>query len=391
MKKIAVLGKGTAGSLVAARYAKFPFVEVDWYFDPNVPSQTVGEGSALELPRFLYQDLNFTHIDLARVDGSSKYGIRKEGWGTANKQFDHNFSPPSVGYHFNAVKLQDYIRNNVDKSKVNIIPLGVDADSVDADYVIDCSGKPSNYDDFIQSEFIPVNSVYVNQCFWAYPKFQFTGTVARPHGWVFLIPLQNRCSVGYLYNKDISTIEEVKQDIQVVIDRWGLTASKTTNSLSFGNYYRAENFTGNVARNGNASFFLEPLEATSISMMYHIQSITERRVRKIITDQQANREYLQMIEGIEHIIMMHYFAGSPFKTAFWDFAQERGERCMQRAVKDPEFVHIVKTASHYKSMLEFPHNSTRTFLPYAVWSGNSFVENLNGLGIKEKLVGMMTE
>jgi hypothetical protein len=40
----------------------------------------------------------------------------------------------------------------------------------------------------------------------------------------------------------------------------------------------------------------------------------------------------------ERIIMFHYFAGSRFKTDFWEFAEERGRRCMEEAVQDKNWL-----------------------------------------------------
>ena len=50
MTKVAVVGRGTAGCMSAAYFTQWSGVEVDWYFDPNIKPQAVGEGSNLTLP-----------------------------------------------------------------------------------------------------------------------------------------------------------------------------------------------------------------------------------------------------------------------------------------------------------------------------------------------------
>ena len=127
------------------------------------------------------------------------------------------------------------------------------------------------------TEYIPVNSVYVTQCFWPEPKFDYTLTVARPYGWVWGIPLQNRCSIGF----------------------------------SFKYYYRNVNFLEKLGYNGNASFFLEPLEATSISSMIMISKLCAGYVLGVNDSlDYINNVYTLKLKHVENMINLHYLAGS---------------------------------------------------------------------------------
>ena len=151
---------------------------------------------------------------------------------------------------------------------------------------------------------------------------------------MFGIPLQNRCSVGYLYNSDINTLEEVKEDIKAIFSDFGLTPSEETNSFGFKNYSKNRNFTDRLASNGNSSFFLEPLEAMSFGMANSVLENATNCIQGVMSAEQANVEYVGLIRNVERIIMMHYFAGSKYKTLFWDYARERGERCMETGKYD---------------------------------------------------------
>ena len=238
MQKISIIGRGTAGCISAAHFLYHTDCYVDFYYDNNIKPQAVGEGSNLVLPMRLNQTINFQHEDLSIIDGSFKYGIKKTGWGIGNK-FIHNFAPPNVGYHFNAIKLQEHILKTISSNpRLRIIENHVEHDEIDSEYILDCAGKPNSYNDYTMSESIPVNSVYVTQCYWDYAKFQYTLTLARPYGWVFGIPLQNRCSIGYLYNNNINSLDEVKEDVKHIFEDYKLTPSDHTNSFSFQNYYK---------------------------------------------------------------------------------------------------------------------------------------------------------
>ena len=55
-KKLAIIGNGTAGCLSSAFFNRNMDWEVEWYFDPNIKPQSVGEGSTIPLPFSLYND-----------------------------------------------------------------------------------------------------------------------------------------------------------------------------------------------------------------------------------------------------------------------------------------------------------------------------------------------
>jgi hypothetical protein len=380
MKKIAVIGKGTAGAQSVIHFLRhMPDCEIAWHFDPNISPQAVGEGSVLPLSRNLFENLNFNYLELDKISGTLKTGIYKSNWGQNKPDFLHSFPPPYASVHFNAIALQNYIYEKV-KDKVTVIQHNTAALEVDADFVMDCSGKPASYEDFDIPSYIPVNSVHVTQCYWEYPRFQHTLTIARPYGWVFGVPLQNRCSIGYLYNNTINTLEEVQQDVKEIFKQYNLSPSDDTNSFSFGNYHRKLNYTDRIAYNGNASFFLEPLEATSVGVMDHIQRNSWDVWNGNQTAEQANLKYKNIIKEIESVIMLHYLAGSSFDTEFWKFANDRAVACLAQTARDNNFVRM-----YYKSRFASSGNLCADDNDYGLWSTNAFHQNIIGLGIESKL------
>jgi hypothetical protein len=390
MTKIAILGKGTAGALSVSHFRKYmPDAEIDWYYDPDKPTQAVGEGSVVQFPSDLFNTMNFTYSDLKKIDGTMKTGIEKRNWGQKYQIFDDTFNPPFIAYHFNALKLQSYIFDFY-KESVNQIEKNVSNKNVDADYIIDCSGKPNLDTDtsFERSKYIPVNSVHVTQCYWDKPDFQHTKAIAMKYGWVFAIPLMNRCSIGYLYNKDINTLDDIKEDAQSIFKDLNLNPSKDHNTFDFSNYYRKQNYVGNVAYNGNASFFLEPLQAQSIAMI----NMTVRYAYDIINGNGGTDKFNKMYEfdvaASENIIMMHYFAGSRFKTPFWEYAEERGVRCMERAAKDPKFIQAFKDASKFESLIDVTDNKSNLG-SYIFWGPLFFYQNVKGLDIEDKFEALL--
>jgi hypothetical protein len=380
MKRIVVLGKGTAGSQSIIHFLRhMPDCEIEWHFDSNIPTQAVGEGSVLTLARNMFENLNLNYLELEKVDGTIKTGIYKSGWGVNQPDFLHSFPPPYVSLHFNARGLQNYIYEKV-KNNVKIVDHNIKADDIDADFVMDCSGKPDSLEEFFTPSYIPVNSVHVTQCYWEYPRFNHTLCIARPYGWVFGIPLQNRCSIGYLYNNNINNLDEVKQDVKNIFDRFNLAPSEDTNTFTFGNYFRKKNFDGHIAYNGNASFFLEPLEATSVGVMDQIQRSSWDLWHGNISEDSANQTYHRLLHEIETLIMLHYLAGSQYKTEFWEFAQERAVNCIKESAKDLNLIQIYSEARTNANANQCPIS-----VEYGLWHSVAFNQNIQGLGIIKKL------
>lgn len=378
-KKIAIIGAGTAGVFAASHFSHYcGDCEIELYFDPNIKPQPVGEGSTLTLPKMLFTNLGFSYSDLKEVDGTTKTGIHKKNW-SEGKEFTHNFLPGNVGFHFNAGKIQKYIIKKLE-NKINIFEKNISHDNIDADYIMDCSGKPKNLDDFYSSDYIPVNSVHVTQCYWDAPRFNYTLTIARPYGWVFGIPLNNRCSIGYMYNNSINTLEEVKEDVKNIFKEYNLTPSQDTNSFSFNNYYRKNNFEERVVYSGNSSFFLEPLEATSIDTMDFIQRLAYDLWFNNGDINSINNYYKTFIEEIQTMIMLHYYSGSVFDTPFWDFAKKRGENCINLSLKNEKFLKFIEESK--KGIVDI----TQKYENFGSWSLYSYKQNLENLNLYKRLL-----
>jgi tryptophan halogenase len=377
--KIAVIGKGTAGAIsLTDLYPRLDKgLEIDWYFDPNIKTQPVGEGTTLSVPNFLNKRLNFNYTDLEEFDYCPKEGIYYYGWGKNRDPYLHYFQLSHVGMHFNAVKFQNYVYNKLkNHPNVNIFEKNISTDNIDADYIIDCSGKPSELnDDYIIPEFICVNSVHVTQCYWNHPQFRHTKTIARPYGWVFMVPLGNRCSVGYLYNQKFTSLNQVKDDVKELFYEWKLTPSNNTNSFYFSNYYKRKMLDNRILYNGNKGFFLEPMEATSIDTILTSMNMFKNYIKDNSIENEFNNEMNLWFKQVEFIIMIHYSIGSKWKNDFWAYAEDRGKKCIEKCLQDPKFYDIIQAIRSNK----FEKYKNLNIGP---WSIFNLKINLDGLGLK---------
>ena len=376
-KKIAIIGNGTAGCLTASHFNRYSIdTEIEWYFDPNIKPQAVGEGSLIDLPVDLNASLEFSMSDLYSLDGTIKTGIRKIDWAGVDT-FDENFTFGKHGMHFNAVQLQDFILKKLQlEGKIKIIESNVTHNQIDSDHIIDCSGFPRDFSQYVESEYIPVNSAYVTKCFWDYPKFNHTLTIARPYGWVFGIPLQNRCAIGYMYNSNINSLEEIKKDVLNIFDRFNLIPSNETNHLNFKNYYRQQNFSERISYNGNASLFLEPLEATTLAVVNKNKRLVYDLVYGNISTDILNNIYTNMVNEVETIIMLHYFGGSKFNTDFWEFAQDRGSKKIELMKSSTKFTEFLRQSKQ---------NSSTEHLEFGTWEKTTMYQNIKTYNFYSKI------
>ena len=387
-KKIAIIGQGTAGCLAVSQLnMKYPNTEVIWYHSPYIKAQSVGEGSILGFPQLLRESLDMGYKELKEIDGTFKHGIRKINWGGSG-DFIHPFPLNGCGLHFNANKFQKYVTEYFNFT-TNIVEQHIKShNDIDADYIIDCTGTPKNFKETYISPYISVNAAHVTQCYWDYPKFDYTLTIARPYGWVFGIPLKNRCSIGYIYNSDISTLDEVKEDVKHIFEEYGLIPSETTNSLSFKNYYRKENFTNRVAYNGNASFFLEPIEATSIGMAMDINDKAFDIIYNNKLPTVQNYKYLSYIKEIEHMISLHYLAGSKFNTEFWDFSLKKAISCFKNQTPE-NFKYLFNLSQEYQKNNRINAYLQDSNYSFSQWSVESYNIHLKEFDLNSKIYNII--
>jgi len=370
MKKLTIVGKGTAGILAVNHFANYTNpdeLEIECFYDSNKPEQTVGEGTTVDFPETLNKTLGLEFHDIfSQCNGNFKTGIHYIGWG--KQDYMHTFPMPNVSIHFNAVMLQNLLMNK-NKKRVKFIDKSVKHDELNTDYILDCSGKPDDDSSFYEAKYIPVNSAMVYQCKWDTPLFSHTLCIAGKYGWIFGIPLQDRISFGYLFNKDINYKSEINAELLALIDSYKQTPNDEYLLLEFNNYYRKVNFTEKVAYNGNASFFLEPMEATSIATIDDINRFTFDILFNRNDLDFVNSKYNKWFKEVQDIITLHYLAGSKYKTKFWKHAKNLATDCYND--KSQMLIDILKNKN----------NPLFNINNYGTWGLNSFNQNIDGLGI----------
>ena len=204
--------------------------------------------------------------------------------------------------------------------------------------VFDARGFPRELhpDRHIDISFIPTNTAIIRRCpatireKHGQPVLQHTYTraVARPHGWIFVIPLTVHTSYGYIFNRDVSSQSDVEADFDAFLEADGVTEFEQRAVIPFPNFVHRQIFDGAVARIGNAAAFMEPLEATAIvsaqlqiGMVLHIR--LNRSIENLKRDAPVVNRFLvnnMLCYGL--FVGWHYSCGSKYDSGFWRHARD---------------------------------------------------------------------
>ena len=371
LRKIAVIGRGTAGSLAAAsvtRQLKNSDCELHHIHDPRIPISGVGEGSWPSLVDELQKLTGLPHETVQqRLNGTRKYGVAFEGWGRLQRNFTHYFTPQQVSYayHLSADVMADLLQEGTRARHVDARVLGITRVDGGAevsfegmapqhyDLVFDARGFPRELDadQHIDIPFIPTNTAVIRRAPAIIGKGSgeairqptYTRAVARPHGWVFVIPLTVHTSYGYIFNRNVSSLAEVNADFDDFLEADGVTEFEPRAVIPFPNFVHRRIYDGAIARIGNAAAFMEPLEATAIvsaqlqiGMFLHIRLSRERE--SLERDAPVvNRFLISTILRYGLFVGWHYSCGSRFDTPFWRHARDHAWP-QHRAAAAPEVV-----------------------------------------------------
>ena len=371
LRKIAVVGRGTAGSLAAASVTHLHpdgDHELHHIYDSRIPVIGVGEGSWPSLVQELHKLTDLPHETVqGRLRGTRKYGVAFEGWGRRNRDFTHYFAPQQVSYayHLSADLMGELLQEStraqhVDAKVQNIsrVDGGADVEFEDRppehyDLVFDARGFPRelNADEHIDISFIPTNTAVIRRCPTIIEEARdgpvvqhtYTRAVARPHGWVFVIPLTAHTSYGYIFNRDLTDLAEVESDFDAFLEADGVSEFEQRAVLRFPNFVHRRIFDGAIARVGNAAAFMEPLEATAIvSAQLQIGMVLQIRLNRPTEHLErdspvVNRFLINNMLCYGLFVGWHYSCGSKYDSEFWRHARDHAWP-QRRKAADPEMV-----------------------------------------------------
>jgi len=295
MKKVVIIGGGTAGWLTALVVNKFwKNTEVTIIESSKIGILGAGEGGTPNFGRILSL-LDINHKDFfEKTNSTVKGGIHLFNWTGNNELSKHLFvgEEPNKftyhhAYHFDARAVAEYFKtisisrgvkwidgevDMIDNDGDTIKSISLkDTTKIDLDFVFDCSGFKRIIIDGIHSEewisyekYLMMNKAFtfflpqLNENI-GYSK-TYTHMISMNCGWMFQIPLQHRWGCGYVHNDRYCTLDEAKKEVE---DYLGCNVDiQKVFDFKPGTHKRS--WIGNSISIGLSYGFIEPLEATSL-------------------------------------------------------------------------------------------------------------------------------
>jgi len=336
-KKIAVVGQGTAGIQAVAYFLKW--LRSDWevhsIVDPTKPILGIGESTNPSFIKTIEQGTRTNIFDILQnkdLDSTIKLGTLIEGW--REKEFINPLLGSNAAIHMNTFKLGEWaipkfkkvwgdkfvevfgtvsaMINYQDKAVVVL-----DGKELDYDFIIDCTGFPSNYDDYTVWQ-NPTNHGLVHNVQVGEEHWNHTKHVATKDGWMFAVPLTSRVSYGYMFNDTITDPIEAKKNFSELISI--PLEDMDDIEYKFVSFWANRCIEGRIIKNGNKAAFFEPMFANSLFMYDSINKIALQHISGYMALDAANTHIQVMIEKIRENICFYYHGGSQYDTPFWQNA-----------------------------------------------------------------------
>jgi len=332
--KIGVLGTGTVGVMTVCHFLKYhkdQNIKVYCVHNPNKKILGIGESSNIQLPKLLWESLNFNvNFDFDELDATIKYSVYYKNWRK------HNFYSPIIpneyAIHFNNFKLKEFAfkrckeiyKDRFEEIHEDVYSVingdeNVKVNNHTFDYVIDCRGWPESYDDYYVSNSLPLNKCFVYQI--KKPgDWNFTYHQATKNGWLFGIPLRTRQGWGYLFNDKITTDQNALLDLSKILKKQ--IKKSDINEFKFKAYSAKQFLNKRIIKNGNRAIFFEPLEALSGGMYDNINRAFWDYIFKKKSEKDVNNYLIDLSKRYENFLCYIYHGGSTFNSKFWKHAKE---------------------------------------------------------------------
>ena len=378
MKKIVIIGGGTAGWLTALFTQKnWEGADVTIIASSKIGILGAGESSTPNFPDIL-NGLGIDENDFVKKTKSTiKIGNDFINWRGDGKNVVHTFvgGPESLhGFHFDARLVADYLKNvslergikyidneivgfnQLDNGDVNEIILS-DNTTIQSDFVFDCSGfarliigKLYNQEWISYNKYLNIDSAIAfflpQRDNLNHESKTTTKSIAMKCGWMWNAPLQHRWGCGYAFNSNYIDDIEAKKEVENYIGE-EITIVKKFN-FNPGTYKNA--WVNNCMAIGLASSFLEPLEATSL-----LTSIMMLRKLKTLNFDSKNKDrfndfFTNLNEQNLYFIKYQYMCDRN-DSKFWIDQKnvEVPEKLLKMVNKNGEL--LVKSNDEIKSIL----------------------------------------
>ncbi|MBX2860061.1 MAG: tryptophan 7-halogenase [Vampirovibrio sp.] len=357
-RKLAVVGVGSAGLLSLIHFCTW--LDDSWEIysihNPAKPILGIGESTNGGFVGLLERGTHFflgNESDLDALDATLKFGSKFEGWrdnSWVNPLLDGN-----TAIHFNNFHFKDFVYERLEKlwpkqfrviegdvtnvsNRPDNVVVTIDGAEHTFDFLIDCMGFPTSYENYTMSDCTPVNRCQIHNV----TDFQYepyTDHIATKHGWMFGVPLKSRKTYGYMYNDSITSKEEVGEDMKQILG----VDSLEDKEFVFKCYYTNNLVEGRVCKNGNKALFFEPLVANSIFVYIYAARLFYDYMMAGVCAEKTNAAFVKAVQEMEDVISYYYQGGSNHDSKFWKEATKKTKKRLDKRKEFKDMMAAYKT------------------------------------------------
>lgn len=356
MRKIAIIGAGSAGLLTAAHLCTW--LDNTWQvcvvYNPRKKILGIGESTNGAFVSVLERGTNFSiarEADLQALDATIKYGSKFKGWRA--QEWINPLLSGNIAVHFNNRRFKDFVfarlaelwREQFTALEADVqqihnfadhVTLVTDQGEHDFDYVVDCTGAPADFENYTLSDCTLIDRCRIHTVE-NYVYEPFTDHIATQHGWMFGVPLRGRKTYGYLYSSKHTSDEQAEEGMQALLGVPRLRAGEYDEQYAFRCYYANELISGRVAKNGNRALFFEPLLANSMFLYIYAARLIYDNFVAGQDVQRCNGLFTKAVREVEDVISYYYKGGSTCNSDFWKAATASAKSRLERRVEFKQY------------------------------------------------------
>ena len=365
--KICIIGGGCSGWWAAGYLEKFvPDIKITLIESEDIPTIGVGESTLPQIGHF-FEELGILESDwMEQAEAIHKYGNIKQGWDhkdapefamtfwyndnnafdewakdyfagkktgkpdeELNKDLYDDAAWRAVAHHFDAGESINIVKDtckNVEHiiDTITELPPGYDL-------YLDCTGLAQR---FVKDKTrLPLTEGHLIDSVWVCPfelsdkdvPRNYTRSIARDAGWQFIINLQERSGIGYVYSSKYVSDDDALvyyNDITKGRIPWGAfpcTPTIQPKLIKWDPHYLANPWSDNVIALGLSNGIVDPLEANVLyTTVYGIQTLA-----KCLNRGYGARAYNKAVSKLHYensdFILHHYMLSNRTDTPFWEY------------------------------------------------------------------------
>lgn len=361
---VAIIGKGTSSIVQACTLLKHGH-KITIYYDPNIPTLSVGESTTPHVDVLLSNTigLTFSYLKYHKIV-SLKRGVKFINWGKG-KTFVHdlsgfgNYPNTNFAYHLDTRSFNDIAHPVLEEHGVKYIPEkvvsieetenAIEINGKKYDFLVNCSGWSDEKSDYQSPLFSTVNSAFLRPKNNTDHEIDYTIHRATEDGWQFELPFPDKGIVrtGYLFNSKYITQEKIVEKL----GDGGRFVSWTPKQCKFLLKNKRH------AYNGNRLCFFEPLHAYSFILYILFSELLCEYLETDMTKETIfnyNLHYRKVMIEYQMEVAFHYQYGSIFKSIFWQEVQNAAENITK--------THHSAHKDYLQSILDSGYPETKPFL-----------------------------